>query len=190
MGNALKRLYLTEADYLVSEENAQSKHEFVAGEVYAMAGVGARRNRISINLTVKLDAATRNTSCEVFMADMKVRIDIQRAYYYPDVMLTCPDLREDDDHPLYRVAPCLLAEVLSPSTVNIDEREKWFHYRDIPVLRYYLLINAERCYVRLRNRDGTDWLEQTLGENDIVLLECGTAKISLGLDELYQRTGI
>jgi len=190
MGNALKRICLTEADYLASEETVQNKREFVAGEIYAMAEANARHNRISINLTVTLDAATRNTPCEIFMADMKVRIDIHHVYYYPDVMLTCPGSQGDDNHPLYRTAPCLLAEVLFPSTANIDEREKWFHYQNIPSLRYYLLINTERRHVRLRSRDGTDWLEQILSESDILLLECGLVKVSLRLDDLYQRTGI
>jgi Uma2 family endonuclease len=188
MGNALKKTGLGEADYLAGEARATLRSEYVAGEVYAMTGGSARHNRISINLTVKLDAASRGTPCEVFMADMKVKVERYRVFYYPDVMLACAS--GDDDHPLYRAAPCLIAEVLSPGTANIDEREKWLHYRDIPSLRYYLLIDSERRHARVRSRDGDGWLEQQVDENDIVAIDCGPVHATLCLDDLYERSGL
>ena len=186
MGNALRKVSLDDGTYLGLEAGAVQKSEYVNGETYLMAGASARHNRISINLTVKLNAALRETPCEVFMADMKLRIAEHHVFYYPDVMLTC----EEDGHPLYREAPCLIAEVLSPATAGIDEREKWLHYRDIPSLRYYLLIDAERRHARLRSRDADGWLEQTLGENELVSIECGPVRTSLGLDDLFERTGL
>jgi Uma2 family endonuclease len=188
MGNPLKRTQLGETDYLHGEETAKQKSEFVDGEIYAMTGGSARHNRISINLTVNLDVATRSTPCEVFMADMKVKVEAHRAFYYPDVILSCP---EGDEHPLYRSAPCLLAEVLSPGTAKIDEREKWLHYRDIPSLKYYLLIDSETRHARVLIRDSDGgWLEQTLDEDDIVAIECDGVKTSICLDDLYERTGL
>ena len=187
MGNALKKPDLTETDFLAGEELAERKSEYVDGEVYAMAGGSARHNKISGNLYVKLHTTTRGTPCEVFMADMKIKVDAHRAFYYPDVMLTCP---QGDEHPLYRNAPCLIAEVLSPSTANIDEREKWLHYRDIPTLKYYLLIDSETRHARIRTRDADGWLEQTLDENDIVALECEGVMTTICLDDLYERTGL
>jgi Uma2 family endonuclease len=186
MGNALRKTWLTEDDYLVLEAQAVQKSEYVNGETYLMAGASARHNRISINLTVKLNAALGATPCEVFMADMKLRIPEYRVFYYPDVMLTC----EEEENSLYREAPCLIAEVLSPGTAGIDEREKWLHYRDIPSLSYYLLIDAERRRARLRSRDAEGWLEETLGENDVVNIECGPVKTALSLDDLFERTGL
>lgn len=188
MGSPLKRVQIGETDYLHGEQTAERKSEFIDGEIYAMTGGSARHNRISINLTVKLDAATRGTPCEVFMADMKVKVEAHRTFYYPDVMLSCP---VGDEHPLYRSAPCLLAEVLSPGTLKIDEREKWLHYRDIPSLKYYFLIDSEIRHARglMRDSDG-GWLEQTLDEGDIVVIECDGVKTSICLDELYERTGL
>ena len=200
MGMALKHETLSESEYLESEELAPRKRECVAGETYAMAGASARHNRISLNVATKLDTAIRGTPCEVFIADMKVKVEAWRAFYYPDVMLVCP--HPGDDHPLYRIGPCLIVEVLSPSTASIDEREKWLHYRDLPSLRYYLLIDSEKRHARIRSRelgnlggkdggkDGAGWLEQTLDEEDIVALSCGPAHTTLCLDDLYERTGL
>ncbi len=186
MGNALRKTWLTEDDYLAREAEAAQKSEYVNGETYLMAGASARHNRISINLTVKLNAALGATPCEVFMADMKLRIPRYRVFYYPDVMLTC----EEEGNPLYREAPCLIAEVLSPGTAGIDEREKWLHYRDIPSLRYYLLVASDRRFARLFSRDEEGWLEQALGENDVVNIECGPLKSALSLDDLFERTDL
>lgn len=187
MGQAMRKVLYDEGEYLASEGQAQIKREFVAGEVYAMAGATARHNRISGNLYVMLDAATRGTPCEVFMADMKVKVEAHRAFYYPDVLLAC---EPGDDQPLYRARPCLIAEVLSPSTAGIDEREKWHHYRDIPTLRHYLLIDSESRQVRLLIRAGADWLEQTLGEGERLRLTCGPVRLELSLDAIYDRSGL
>jgi Uma2 family endonuclease len=187
MSMAQKHEWQSESEYLASEELEPRKREYVAGEAYAMAGASARHNRISLNVATRLDAATRGVPCEVFMADMKVKVEAYQAFYYPDVMLGCP---KDDDHPLYRTGPCLLVEVLSPSTASIDEREKWLHYRAIPSLRYYLLIDSEKRHARIRIRDGEGWLEQTLDEEDIVPLTCGPVSASLCLDDIYERTGL
>ena len=187
MGQALRKHRNDEFEYPESEIRSPVKREFVAGEVYAIAGATARHNRISGNLYVKLDAATRGTPCEVFMADMKVKVEAHRAFYYPDVLLAC---EPGDDQPLYRTRPCLIVEVLSPSTAGIDEREKWHHYRDIPTLRHYLLIDSESRQVRLRTRAGTDWLEQTLTEGDTLALSCGPVRLELGLAEIYDRNGL
>ncbi len=187
MGEALKHASLTETDYLASEEYEPRKREYVAGETYAMAGASARHNTISGNVFVALRTATRGTPCEAFIADMKVKVAAHRAFYYPDVILACP---QPDDHPLYRTGPCVIVEVLSPSTASIDEREKWLHYRDMPSLRYYLLIDSEQRRARVRIRDGEGWLEQTLDEDDIVPLTCGPVSASLCLDDIYERSGL
>lgn len=103
-------------------------------------------------------------------------------------MLVCDD---HDDHPLYKIAPCFIAEVLSPSTATTDQREKWLHYQTIPSLRYYLLVEADRLGARLLTRMGeARWTEQTLDREDIVTLACGDTRITLSLDDVYEDTGL
>ena len=116
MGNALRKSNISEQAYLADEPLAPYKSEFVDGQVYAMAGASARHKRIFGNLYIKLDAAIRGSRCEVFIADMKLKVESHRAFYFPDVMLSGP--QPGDVPPLYRCSPCLIAEILSPSTAK------------------------------------------------------------------------
>lgn len=183
--------FLSVNDYLVSEELAPRKREYLAGEVYPMPDSNARHNRITLNLFAAIHAASRGTKYELYVLDVKLLLSAHQAIYYPDVMLVGPG---DVDHPLYRTSPCLIVEVLSPSTASIDEREKWLHYRDMPSLRYYLLIDSEKRHARIRSRavdeTGNGWLEQTLDEDDIALLTCGPVSTTLCLDDIYERSGL
>lgn len=188
MGVAAEKPRMSEADYLEWESQAREKHEYVAGEVFAMAGASERHNRIALNIAFHLRLASRGRSCRAFMSDMKLRIAGYRSYYYPDVMLVCDD---DDDHPIYKTAPCFIAEVLSPATATTDQREKWLHYQGIPSLRYYLLVDADRVRARLLTKVAEDrWTEQTLDREDIVEIACGDARLALALDDLYEDTGL
>jgi Uma2 family endonuclease len=188
MGAAAEKPRMSEADYLEWESRAREKHEYVAGEVFAMAGASERHNRITLNIAFHLRLASRGRSCRAFMSDMKLRIAGYRSYYYPDVMLVCDN---DDDHPIYKTAPCFIAEVLSPATATTDQREKWLHYQGIPSLRYYLLVDADRVRARLLTRVAEDrWTEQTLDREDIVEITCGDAHLALALDDLYEDTGL
>ena len=188
MGAAAKKLYISEADYLAWEDRAKEKHEYVAGEIFAMAGASERHNLIAGNVFFHLRQATHKHPCRVFMSDIKLRIVDQRSYYYPDVILVCDDR---DNHPIYKTAPCFIAEVLSPSTATIDQREKWLAYQTIPGLHYYLLVDAERLYARLLTREeGGHWTEQILDRDDVVTIACDDLRIQLGLDDFYEDTGL
>ena len=188
MGAVVENLHFSESDYLDFESRAKDKHEYVAGQIFAMAGASERHNRITLNIAFHLRLATRSHSCRAFMADMKLRIADYRSYYYPDAMLVCD---ENDQHPLYKTAPCLIAEVLSPSTATTDQREKWLAYRTIPSLRYYLIVDAERLYARLLTRVADDrWTEQILDREDVVEIACDGLRIPLGLDDFYEDTGL
>lgn len=188
MGAAAKKLYISETDYLDWEDRAKDKHEYVAGEIFAMAGASERHNQITGNIFFHLRQATNKHPCRVFVSDMKLRIADQRSYYYPDVMLVCDDR---DNHPIYKTAPCFIAEVLSPSTATIDQREKLLAYRKIPSLRYYLLVDAERLYARLLTREeGGDWTEQMIEREDVVTVACDDLRIQWGLDDFYEDTGL
>jgi Uma2 family endonuclease len=188
MGTVVEHHHLSEEEYLATEEAAPMKREYVAGEVFAMAGGSERHNRIALNIAFHLRGATRGHACRAFMADMKLRVEQHATYYYPDAMLVCD---EGDDHPLYKVSPCFIAEVLSPATAAIDQREKWLHYRDIPSLRYYLLVDSEKAYARLLLRQqGGAWQEQTLGAEDVARIECAGLSVALSLEDLYEDTGL
>ncbi len=179
---------IPEAEYLAREETASVRHELVGGELYAMAGASERHNRIALNIAFHLRSSTRGKSCRAFMADMKLRQALGTVFYYPDVMLVCDP---EDDHPLYKRSPCLIAEVLSPATAKIDLREKWQSYRALPSLRYYLLVDAERLWAKCYSMNASgQWFEQELSTEDHVQVDCGDAHLALTLEDIYEDTGL
>lgn len=170
-------------DYLCGEQDSSIRHEYVAGQTYAMAGAGVAHNRVSLNLAFHLRAATRGTPCAVFISDMKVRVAAHEAFYYPDVLLCCePGEREA----LYQTAPCLIAEVLSPSTEAIDRREKLIAYRTLSSLRYYLLLEQDRRRVEVHARDADGGWRHTIHEDGALTLDCGGMALGVTLDEIYE----
>nr|VFK33209.1 MAG: Putative restriction endonuclease [Candidatus Kentron sp. MB]VFK35884.1 MAG: Putative restriction endonuclease [Candidatus Kentron sp. MB]VFK77533.1 MAG: Putative restriction endonuclease [Candidatus Kentron sp. MB] len=124
--------YLSPEAYLNGESVSKVRHEYIEGDVFAMAGASERHNRIAVNIAFALRSAARGGPCGVFVSDMKVRVGRER-FYYPDVMLVCEG---EDDDAYYKDRPCLIAEVVSDSSEGTDRREKWFAYRAIPSLGY------------------------------------------------------
>ena len=146
---ALKLKPLSAEDYLLEEQARTFKHEYIDGQVCALAGATDRHNRIVTNISGHLWAATRKGPCQTYTSDMKLRVeaDMMSRFYYPDVMVTCG---KDDAHELYKVTPSLLVEVMSPSTASVDRREKLLAYQSIPELRDYLIVSADERSVDRR----------------------------------------
>ena len=147
---ALKRPLLGVEEYLELEAKSPVKHDYVAGEIFALAGTTDRHNQLALNLVVALWASAKAKGCRVFASDVKVRTPGD-VLYYPDVMVVCAE----DTDPLVKTKPCITAEVLSKSTELVDRREKLVAYQSIETLQAYLLIASaeERLehYVRREN---------------------------------------
>ncbi len=138
------KLPYTPESYLDAEATApEARHEYLAGDVYAMGGASAAHNIIAGNLFAALHRHLAGTPCRVFMADMKVRLQIYQEdyFYYPDVMVAC---KPQDNARYYRTQPVFLAEVLSESTQRIDQREKRLAYQHIDSLEEYLILAQDR----------------------------------------------
>jgi Uma2 family endonuclease len=151
--------YISPQDYLAGEEISPIKHEYIDGEVYAMAGASDAHVTISLNLASVLRNHVRGTGCRVYMADMKAQIDRANIYYYPDVMVTCDARdRELTNHKKY---PCLIVEVLSPKTEAFDRGDKFADYQQLETLQEYVLISQKRQRVECfrRNAEGL-WVLQ------------------------------
>ncbi|NEV64462.1 Uma2 family endonuclease [Thiorhodococcus minor] len=184
MSLAAQEPYLDPEEYLIAEQASDIRHEYVAGQLFAMPGAGEAHNRIAGNLFFHIRSVTRGTPCGAFVADMKVRIETHDAFYYPDVVLTCD---RDDRESLYKQAPCLIAEVLSPSTEAIDRREKLIAYRTLPALRYYMLVSQERRQAELYSLgSGGAWRHQVVEEEGELRLECGGLEIGFSLADVYE----
>ena len=174
---------LTVEEYLERESRSPRRHEYVAGQVYAMTGVRLRHGIIVGNVLTALRAARRGGPCQVFASDIKLRAAYDKVYY-PDVMVLCRPLDLD----AYVVSdPCLVVEVISPSTRRTDYGEKLDAYRAIASLRAYLIVEQSERRVERHWRDEQDaWQHATvtdLSADASVPVPCPEA--SLPLDEIY-----
>lgn len=168
--------YLTPDRYLQMEELSNIKHEYIDGQVYAMAGASDPHVTIALNLASDLRTHVRGSGCRVYISDMKARIESLNRFYYPDVMVTCDP--NDQETPTYKRFPTLIVEVLSDSTEAFDRGDKFVDYQEIESLREYVLISTKRQRVECfrRNEQGL-WvlqsykLEQTLFKLDRINFE-------------------
>jgi Uma2 family endonuclease len=152
MSGQKPQFYTSVAEYLASEKDSPVRHEYVDGQMYAMAGASDRHNRIALNLASRLNDHLNGGPCEVFIADMKVIVD-PVVYYYPDVVVTCDPLGGD---PYVRTQPHLIIEVVSPSTERIDRHEKLFAYRRVSSVQEYVLVLQDRMQVEVYRRQSED----------------------------------
>ncbi|MGL5792878.1 MAG: Uma2 family endonuclease [Waterburya sp.] len=151
--------YLTPEEYLEMEAASDIKHEYIAGEIYAMAGATDAHVTIALNMAILLRSHLRGSGCRVYISDMKVRIESKNRFYYPDVMVTCePQDRENSN---YKRFPRLIVEVLSDSTEAFDRGDKFADYQSLPSLQEYVLINTKKARIEcFRRRDDGLWLLQ------------------------------
>ncbi len=142
MARAQARSFLTAADYLEWEQAQAERHEYIDGEVFAMAGAEDGHVTVAVNLTSALHRHLRGSPCKTYMSDMRLHVAASDAYFYPAVMVTCD--ADDRARRLSKSAPVLVAEVLSPGTAQYDMGVKFAHYRQIASLREYVLIDIDR----------------------------------------------
>jgi Uma2 family endonuclease len=142
---------MTVEAYLDWEQTQPERYEYWDGEVVAMTGTTRNHNRVSLNASKLLDDALTDRPCEVYIADVKVQVEPGRKFFYPDVVVTC-DQREDD--PTLIQFPCLIIEVLSPSTEAIDRGIKFAHYRKFTTLQEYVLVQVEQPSIEVLSEYG------------------------------------
>lgn len=170
-------------DYLAWEANQPVKHEYLAGEVFAMAGGSDAHVTVSLNLASALRSHLRGTPCRTYIADMKLRVAAADAYFYPDVFVTCS--AADAQQPLAKAEPVLVAEVLSPSTEAFDRGGKFAAYRSLPSLQEYLLIDPDRRSVEVYRRDASGhWVLYPYSGDEV--LELGSVHLSLPLAQVFE----
>lgn len=185
MGLPKLKTKISVEDYLEGEQISQIKHEYIKGEVYAMAGASDTHHRISANVFIKLDSHLEDTDCEAFMVDMKLKAD-PNTFYYPDVFVAYD---ESPESRFYREEPVLIVEVLSPSTRQIDRREKLSAYQRIPSVQEYLVIEPEKIHIELHRRQPNgNWITHFYNKSDRdEEIEFQSVNMKIVLDEIYRR---
>jgi Uma2 family endonuclease len=174
---------ITPEEYLNWEERQDLRHEYIDGEVYAMSGGSANHGEIAANFIVLLKNHLRGRGCRVFTADVKVSIANSTNYFYPDVSVTCDE--RDRSAEKYISHPCLIVEVLSPTTANYDRGEKFRQYKQSDSLQEYILVSAERVEIDMYRRGERDrWEIVNYRTGDIVDLT--SIGLSWPIEQLYE----
>ena len=190
MGLAKNKPYWTVEEYLAFEKTSPIKHEYVSGQLYTMAGGTKNHNRIADDFGAVLNRqfAQRGQSCEAFTPDVKVPVNPE-VYYYPDVVVACDELTEDEDDDEYIAEnPVLLVEVLSKRTQRTDRYEKMREYQFLPSLREYVIIEQTHYQVEVYHHHaaGEAWQKEIHTDpTQEVVLASVNARFTLA--EIYGR---
>jgi Uma2 family endonuclease len=181
MGARQQLHWFTVDEFLMLEAGSSVRHEYVDGYLYAMAGASARHNDIVGNIYGNLWSAARGNRCKVYGSDMLVRV-AHNLFYYPDVSVTCDP---EDTNERYKFRPCVLVEVLSPSTSQTDRTEKLIAYRAVNSLRDYLIVSQDDFYVEHHWRDerGT-WQQRFLSAQGTIAIQCLDTVLTVG--QIYE----
>lgn len=150
---AIAQPHYSPDEYLALEASGSTKHEYINGDIYAMAGASDAHVTVALNVAAALKAHLRGGPCRVFISDMKLQVQASNAYFYPDVFVNC----NGQDRGPAKTDATLVVEVLSPSTAAFDRGAKFAHYRHLPGLQELLLLDPEDGSADLYRR-GTDGL--------------------------------
>ncbi|MEF2278852.1 Uma2 family endonuclease [Deinococcus sp. YIM 134068] len=181
---------MSEEEYLRTEPDSPIKREFFGGYVYPLhgpvvgqAGASSGHGKLTLRIGATLLFRSEGTGCSVYTADMRVNAvnpTGRRVYYYPDVVVTCETM---PDEATVCHQPCLLVEVLSPSTGHTDRTDKLWAYTSLPSLQTYLIVDASKRFVRVVGRTAEGWQETELVGEGLVPIPC--LNMTLTLDDIY-----
>ncbi|HHL18369.1 MAG TPA: Uma2 family endonuclease [Thiothrix sp.] len=181
-----ENLVITVKDYLEGEPLANIRHEYIDGDVYAMAGAGDAHVKVTLNAAFLLKGQLRGSGCSTYVSDMKVRIGEDEAFFYPDVMVTCDAKDQYPEQNYIKKFPKLIIEVLSPSTESKDRGKKFILYRTLESLEEYVLIDPREYYVELyRRQDNDHWMMVSFDQEDAVI-EFKSVGMTCNLIDLYE----
>jgi len=174
---------LSVEEYLEAERDSPVRHEYIDGQIYAMAGASDRHNHIAGNLYNRLDDHLGDGACEAFISDMKVSVS-DALFYYPDVVVACDGPGADA---YYRKQPRLIIEVSSPGTERTDRSEKLLAYKQVKSLKEYVIVSQDRVRIEMFRRGrGDRWSWQLLTElDDVLRLE--SVGLTLTIGQVYRR---
>ena len=173
--------YISEQAYLENETLSEMKHEYIDGNVYAMAGASKNHQRIVANLGRHLGNYLNDSFCDVFFSDIKVRIDEGKQYFYPDLMVVC---ESDNKNAYYTESPRLIVEVMSNATRKFDRTLKRQLYQTLPSLEEYVLIEQDFIEIEVC-RKPENWRSTSYYLNDTVYFQ--SLDFSLPVIDIYQR---
>lgn len=173
----------TPEEYFAWEEQQLERHEYMDGEVYAMSGGTIDHGSIALNFGSLLKIHLRGRGCKTLNSDCRVSIVGSSKYVYPDISVTCDD--RDKTTTQYITYPCLIIEVLSPSTEAYDRGNKFKMYRQNPSLQEYVLVSTDAIEIELfRRSDGDNWQIINYQAGDTVELKA--VNLNVSIEQIYE----
>ena len=181
-----KKRYYTADEYLKLEEAADYKSEYRDGEIVPMAGGTTNHNKIALNFAANLKFALKGQAYDIYIGDVRLWIPNYRQYTYSDTMVIQGKLIYTGKGKTTVINPLLIVEVLSKSTRNYDQGEKFLYYRSIPQFKEYILIDQARYHViqHTKTSEGQWLLTEQTSENGI--LELSTIDFKLNFSDIYE----
>lgn len=147
------------AEYLAGEERGPTKHEYVRGAVFAMAGGTLEHGALQVAAASALVVALRDRPCRVYSGDPRVRVEATDFTCYPDVSVVCTKLVTSAIDPHAMTNPKVLVEILSDSTEGYDRGAKFAHYRRIESLEEYVLVSQHEPLIEVyRRNERAEWV--------------------------------
>lgn len=182
MANAIKYEFLNFDDYLEFEQETETRHEYVNGQIYAMGGASELHNTVAAELFTAIYSKLPDT-CRAWMSDMKVKVEHagKISAYYPDIMVACG---QNTGNQYIRTNPILIVEVLSTSTKRLDLNEKFTNYTRIPSLLEYAVVSQDTPHLRIFRRR-SDWQPEYYYAGDTFTLE--SVELTLVVETIYRR---
>ncbi len=172
------------ADYVAGEAAAAEKHEYLRGEVRAMAGGSPEHGRLAVSFARHLGNALGDKPCVVYSSDVRVRIADSDRSTYPDLSVVCGAAESAEGDPHAIVNPSVIVEVLSDTTEADDRGEKFAHYRRLASLREYVLVSQRALRVEVFRRTELGWTLHEAGPGEQVTLESLGVRVSV--DDVYR----
>jgi Uma2 family endonuclease len=175
--------HITPEEYFGWEEKQLEKHEYIDGQVYAMSGGSVNHGRLAVRLTTLFSNHLENSSWETGNSDLRVNIVGTKNYIHPDASVTCDD--RDKTTTQYITYPCLIVEVLSPSTEAYDRGGKFRMYRNNPALQDYLLVSSTSIEMDLYHKnDAGEWIIINYKEGDTIELK--SINLCFAIEQVYR----
>lgn len=168
-------------DYLRIEEQSATRHEFIGGEIYAMAGGTPEHGALASRVSRVLES--RLTGCTPFSSDVRVHLEAEGMITYPDVSFVCGPIRRSPIDTDAIVNPTVLVEVTSKTTEAYDRGDKLLAYQTLPSLRAVVFVSHREARITVVERDEQGWSTRDFRAGERVVLKAPAAE--LAVDEVY-----
>jgi len=180
----------TYADYVALEMTSTGKHEFLDGEIYAMAGGSEEHSALAAAMVHALVNAVGDRPCRVHTSDLRIYVEEAGLATFPDASVICGPLQQHEPSPTATALnPVILVEVTSDSSEDYDAGPKLEYYRTIPTLREYVIVSHRERRITVHGRTpGGAWQTRVATKDGEV--EVASLGAHLATNDVYRNSAV